>query len=143
MADRRTGKARQGTHPTTPRPEMIGGHKALYKTSSGQAAQKVISNAAKNGQRIELAVVDKRGHVHRVIQGHHGRGGGASATWVKQGDKRAPGVHREYQGTGKTAASLKGSLAHFSEQGDPAKSDKHGRPIDPDDIKEIQIKVYL
>lgn len=133
MPDKRVGRARQGTHPKAPAPQLVGGHRALYTTASGQAAQKVLAAAARNDQRVDITVIDKQGNKHSVV----------SNRW--QGHNRTPGKRAEWvkKHSGHTANSMKGFLAAASEWGDPATSDTWGQPLEVDDIAEIQILVYL
>lgn len=133
MADKRTGKARQGKHPQAPEPTLEPGHKALYKTTSGQAAQKVIAKAARNDQRVDIKIKDKQGNVHQIVSNKwkgHNRQPGKSAKWIKKQ-------------TGTTAKDMKVFAAQQTEKGDPAQSDAWGKPIDWFDVEEIQILVYL
>ena len=133
MADKRTGKSRQGTHPEAPKPTLEPGHKALYKTSSGQAAQKVLTQAAKNEQRVDIKIKDKKGNIHQIV----------SNKW--KGHDRPPGKRAEWlkKQTGKTAKDFKVFAAKQTEAGDPAESDAWGKPVDWFDVEEIQILVYL
>lgn len=133
MADKRTGRARQGTHPKAPPVHLLGGHRGQYVTSSGQAAQQVIAKAARNGQRVDITVKDKQGNVHAVVSNRwkgHQREPGKSAQWVK----KEAGVN---------AGDLKGFAAHQTTVGDPAASDRWGKPISAKDIAEFQIVVYF
>src|SRR5579859_4528111 len=63
--DKRTGKARQGTHPKAPPPSIHvrGGERlnsgsitVYHPITSGQAAQKIIREAARNRNRVEIVV---------------------------------------------------------------------------------------
>ena len=132
-SDKRTGKARQGTHPQPPRPQLVGGHRALYTTASGQAAQKILTQAARNGQRVDVTVKDKRGQMHTVVSNR------------QRGLERVPGKPADWvkSESGKTAGHLKGMLAKRSQYGDPNASDTWGHPVEVDEIEEIQILVYL
>lgn len=133
MADKRVGRARQGTHPKAPQPHLLGGHRGQYTTASGQAAQKVLAQAARRGQRVDVTVIDKKGQAHAVVsnrwKGHH-REPGKDAGWVKKQ-------------SGTTAGDLKGFAAQQSTAGNPAASDAWGKPISPKDIAEFQIVVYF
>lgn len=139
MADKRSGRARQGTHPKAPRPTIFSGGTAIYRTNSGQAAQKVLSQAADRGQRVSVKVVLRNGEVSEAWR-NPGHGRGISASFLRQQrleDKRA---NPRY--VGRTAGGLKAALARAAIQGDPAASDSYGKPFEIDDIQEIQITAY-
>lgn len=130
MADRRTGKARQGTHPKAPAPTHLPGGKAIYRTNSGQAARKVITDAAKRGERVSVKVVVKRGGGKREVR----------EMWKSKRDQRGASADFVKKKLGTSARALKGGLARQAETYD---SDEiEGKPFEVDDIQEIQITTY-
>ena len=130
-SDKRTGKARQGTHPKVALEDVtvLPGGKVIYKTTSGQAARGVITQAAKDENRVAIRIRLKNGDVReawRNPRGHPPHDNGASADWVRGK-------------LGKTAGSLKKAIASQAEEHD---YDAAGETIKPSDIKEIQVTVY-
>ena len=128
MADKRTGRARQGTHPKVALEDVtvLPGGKTLYQTKSGQAARGVITKAATDNERVAIKVKLKNGDVREVWK-NPGHGRGASASWVRGK-------------LGKTAATMKGAIAAQAEVFDS--DEVQAGPIRSSDIQEFQITVY-
>ncbi|HLZ21106.1 MAG TPA: hypothetical protein VKQ30_03155 [Ktedonobacterales bacterium] len=140
--DKRTGKARQGTHPKPPAPtlriaggNLRGGSIDMYQVKSGQAAQKIIAKAARANQRVDMVVTLKDGRRVALLS-NQGRGlhaQGASARGLRKG------LSGSKLAVGGTASSLRGFAASVAERFDS--DQRRGERFDPDDIVEFQVNV--
>ena len=125
MADKRTGRARQGTHPKAPSPTVLRSGTKLYSTTSGQAAQQVLTQAARGDKRVAITVLTKGGDIRPLVT-NRGHNKGATASWLKRK-------------AGKTSSQLKGFIASLTAFRD---SDTLAvEPIEVDEIETINIAV--
>lgn len=151
--DTRTGKARQGTHPKAPPPALTvrggrlhGGSITIYQeVRSGQAAQKLLRQAARNGNRVEIVAQLKDGRSVELLtnRGRKAVGSvGMSAKYLLQPRDKNGGRNPNY--IGGTAGSLKGAVANMAATAvDRGASD--GRipiPFEADEVAYLQINVY-
>lgn len=76
------GHATTAEHGTATK--VSAGNRDIYTTNSAQAAQRVINDAAKNGQRVSVAVNDKNNPVTpKRVWENPGHGAGIDAKYLK------------------------------------------------------------
>lgn len=152
--DKRTGKARQGSHPKAPPPalhvrggtSLQGGGVTIYNpVKSGQAAQKIIRQAARANDRVEVVVHLKDGrNVELMTNPGRNKVGSVGMTakyLVSSRLKRTKTPNQDYIGT--TASSLKGRLAAMAAVSNGNRYDKKTRAeFGIDDIESLEINVY-
>lgn len=126
-------------HGKAPAARAVAGRE-VYSTTSGQAAERIIAQAAREGKRVSVSVTDRNNPQRPVSvwtnpgRGPGGKGGGISAKYIRNQQKQSgQGLKRYLEGT--TFARSRGRGGSRRKKG-PTPGYK------PQGITSIQVTVY-